>query len=192
MTPVTDLTGNFAIDLDLGQIGAMRISAREIWVQRKGDASLLQEIATAARRHLNMVSTEELAEKPVPKPRKKLLVLVESKDDVAACRRLSAGQPDVEVIVWHAPETFTNSESIEKIATALRKRQIAGCMLVTATSEGAATVLATHWRQLESVVQRRGVLEIATLTEGGGLQVLQTNAARLAQLEQDDDEMRPP
>ena len=191
MVPSTDHTGSFAINLDLGEIGALQITARKVWLVRLGDTTRLKEIAASVRRHLNLLPVEEPRSAPEPAPQKKLLALYENSADAAAAGRQKVGNPPMAVIAWPALAALTKPQGIEKIASALRNRQIAGWLLIAASDEGPAPAVAADWCRLENGVQQNGVLDIVALRQDGRMQVVKTNAERLAQLDQESAVERP-
>jgi hypothetical protein len=191
MGAATDQTGSFAINLDIGEIGALQVTARKVWLSQLGDNSRLKAIAASIRRHLNIPPTENPEPTPEPAPRKTLLVLCENSADAAVAQSLKLGQPTMAVITLLALEALKTLEGVEKIASTLRNRQIAGCLLIAASGEGPGSAVEARWRNLENAVQRNGVLDVVTLRRDGKMQVVMTNAARIALLDMDSASKGP-
>jgi hypothetical protein len=193
MVPGTDQTGSFAINLDLGEIGALLVTARKVWRSRLGDASRLKAIAASIRRHLNIAPTEKpkLTPEPAPASQKKLLILCENSADAIIAQSMTFGRPPMAVITLPALDALRTPEGIAKIAAALRDRTIAACLLITASYEGPGPAVADLWRNLENAVQRNGVLDIVTLRQDGQIKVVQTNAVRMALFDLEHPAERP-
>ncbi len=185
MNPSTDQTGSFAINLDLGEIGALQVTARKVWLMQLGDASRLKAIAATVRRHLNLVPVEEPSPTPEPAIQKKLLILYESSADAITAKNIKLGRPPIAVITLPAFNALKTPDGIEKIASALRNRQIAGCLLIATSADGPAAAVAAEWNKLENAVHRNGMLDIVTLRQNGRMRIVKSNVTRLAQL---DDE----
>lgn len=193
MGPATDQTGSFAINLDLGEIGALQVTARKVWISQLGDNSRLKAIVASIRRHLNIAPTEKPkpTPEPAPVPQKKLLILCENSADATTAQSMTFRRPPMAVITLPALEALKTPEGIEKIAAALRDRKIAACLLISASGEGPGLAVVDLWRNLENAVRRNGVLDIVTLRQDGQIKAVKTNVARLAELDKESAAMHP-
>lgn len=191
MVPATDQTGSFAINLDLGEIGALLVTARKVWLSQLGDTGHLKAIAASVRRHLKIKPSKKPKPTPEPVPQKKLLILCENSADATTAQSMTFGRPPMAVITSPALDALRTPEGIEKIAAALRDRKIVACLLITASGEGPGPAVADLWSNLENVVRRNGVLDIVTLRQDGQIKVVKTNVTRLAQLDKDSAATHP-
>ena len=192
MAPSVDQTDRFAINLDMGEIGALQVTAVKVRMVRNGDARRLTETAARIERHLGILPAEARKPVPEPAPRERLLVLYENRADAAYVENLTVGTLPVEIIARPALDMLTRPMGIEKIASYLRDGKFAACLLIAGSRDGPAPALAPEWTNLENAVQRNGELCMVNLEPGEGLRVIRSNATRLAELDQESAESRAP
>jgi hypothetical protein len=186
MHPSVDQTGQFAMNLDLGDIGALQVSRRKVLLNGIGDLSRLKSIAAAIRMQLNIMPAKQPRPALEQPAQEKILILCESSEDVASAKRLKFGNPPMAVIALPAMQALTEGPpGIERIASDLRESKIVRCLLIARSGVGPAHTVAAEWGNLESTVQRNGVLDIVKLEPGDRLRMIRSNSTRLAQLDLD-------
>lgn len=163
LTPSVDPDGRFAIFLDIGQTGSLRLSMTKLDQLGAANVSRLRAIAAHLAQKLGLTQPDVAKHQP----KQKFLMLYENDADFAACKRVAVAIPGVEVIVKPAMPVLTNQNSIHALQEALRNGKLAGCTLAAGSCDGPRPDVEAAWLALEALAGGYGTFDMFTFAEDG-------------------------